>query len=380
MFFYIGESSPIQALRKVSERLYLDEGWNQIDNIWYKGYSTDCILSEQLSDIIKGYQPAGKWCVIHNENIYHPVFRGFPLYRTEDNSLTNLKFDNSSDVYYDEPIIPVVEKNISLDEAAVIIGDILLENTINFYKYNNITEMNVLYSAGLDTLTAWSVLDSYTKNYTLNVHVSNRNDNTFYKRLGRVREYENDLTQKISSEHWGYDISSFYKETNWYLTGYYAETIQLRDGEAINALANYQGKRIHELAKEDEYLYWFLKRPTIVEKYKNSMKKYVDEMELKKFLFTTIHYDHQMWHVDNNMTFNPFFDYRITNTMVQLSVEDITKNCTTGLIQRKIVERFNPNLILLLADYKNEKNIWGNFKKNWPNIKLDPLVKVNLHK
>ena len=70
MFFYIGEYSPIQALRKVSERLYLDEGWNQIDNIWYKGYSTDCILADKLSNIINGYQPAGKWCVIYNEKIY----------------------------------------------------------------------------------------------------------------------------------------------------------------------------------------------------------------------------------------------------------------------------------------------------------------------
>jgi len=337
-------------------------------------------LSEQISNIIKGYQPAGKWCVIHNDKIYHPVLRGFPLYRTEDNSLTNLKFDNSLVVYYDEPIIPAVEENISLDKAAIIIGDILLENTINFYKYNSIEEMNVLYSAGLDTLTSWAVLDSYTKDYTLNIHVPSRNDNTFHKRLGRVREYENDLTQKISSEHWGYDISSFYKKTNWYLTGYYAETIQFRDGEAINALANYQGKRIYELAREDEYLYWFLKRPNIIEKYKNSRKKYADETELKKFLFATIHYDHQMWHIDNNMTFNPFFDYRIANTMVQLSVEDITKNCTTGFIQRKIVERFNPKLLSLLADYKNSKNIWVNFKKNWPNIKLDPMVKVNLHK
>jgi hypothetical protein len=85
-----------------------------------------------------------------------------------------------------------------------------------------------------------------------------------------------------------------------------------------------------------------------------------------------------MWHVDNNMTFNPFFDVRIANTMVHLSLEDITKNCTTGLIQRKIVERFNPQLLSLLADYKNERNIWGNFKKNWPNIKLDPLVKIKL--
>lgn len=374
MFFYIGQSSPIQALQKVSERLYLDEGWNQIDNIWYKGYSTDCVLSESLHDIVNGYQPAGKWCVIQNEKIYHPALRGFPLY----DGITNIKFEGSSVTSYNHPVTPSVNDVISMDEASTIIGDILLENTINFYKYNNIGEMNVLYSAGLDTLTSWAVIDNYTKNYTLNIHVPTVHDDTFNKRMGRIREYESDLIDKTSTDYWGYSISSVYKDVNWYVTGYYAETFHFRDGEAINAIANYHGKPIYKLASKDEYLYWFLNRPSIIEKYKNIMLKFADSNALKEFLYSTVHFDHQMWHMDNNMTFNPFFDVRIPNTMMRLSIEDITKNCTTGIVQRKIVERFNPQLLTLLSDYKNAKNIWGNFKKNWPKIKLDPLVKVNL--
>lgn len=379
MFFYIGNSNPLHALHQVAERLFLDDGWHQNEGIWYKGYSTSCKLSERLHDIIEGYQPEGKWCVIHNEKVYHPVLRGFPLYITaDDDGLTNIKFENSSICLYDVPGVPVVNDYITLDEASTIIGDILLENTINFYKYNDIKEMNVLYSAGLDTLTSWAVLDYYTKNYTLTAYVPKEGDNTLHKFLGRVREYESDLIDKVSENYWGYDVSSFYKDTNWYLTGYYAETIQFRDGEAINALANYQGKRIDELASETDYLYWFLKRPVVIAKFKDSVEEYYDQESLKNFLYETIYFDHQMWHLDNNMTFNPFFDIRISNTMMRLSVEDITKNCTTGLIQRKIVERFNPQLLLLLSDYKNEKDIWGNFNKNWPSIKLDPSIKINI--
>lgn len=379
MFFYIGTNSPIKSLQKVDDRLYLDSGWINDDDIWYKGYSTDCVLSENLEAIVQGYQPEGKWCLIHKEKIYHPTLRGFPLYITADNDgLTNIKFENSSTCLYHIPSIPSVNDTISLDEAATIIGDILLENTINFYKYNDIPEMNVLYSAGLDTLTSWAVLDHYTKDYTLTAYVPKDSDNTLYKFLGRVREYESDLIDKVSDDYWGYDVSSFYKKINWYLTGYYAEMIQFRDGEAINSLANYQGKRIDELASKDDYLYWFLKRPVVVSKYKDSMIEYQDEKELKDFLYGTIYYDHQMWHLDNNMTFSPFFDIRIPNTMMRLSIEDITKNCTTGSIQRKIVERFNPQFLSLLSDYKNEKDVWGNFKKNWANIKLDPSVNINL--
>lgn len=369
MFFYIGNSNPIQSMNKVTDRLYLDSGWEQLDNIWYKGYSTDCKLSDHLHSIIDGYQPAGKWCVIHNEKIYHPVLRGFPLYSTED-GLSNIKFDNSTIIYYNEPKPPVIKDTISLDEASEIIGNVVLENTVNFFKYNNISEMNVLFSGGLDTLTGWAVMDYYTKNYILNI---------FVQQGSPYREYKNDLVDKLSLDYWGYRISNVYKDTNWYITGFHAETMQFRDAVAINALANYQGKLINELATENDYLYWFLKRPVVIEKFKNSSNKFFNQVELKEFLYKTIYYEGQMWHLDNNMTFSPLFDIRIPNTMMRLSIEDITKNCTTGIIQRKIVERFNPKLSVLLSDYKNENGVWNNFKKNWADIKLDPAVKLNVN-
>lgn len=376
MFFYIGDSSPLQSLNKVADRLFLDKGWSQQNDIWYKGYSTDCKLSDSLYDIINGYQPSGKWCVIHNEKVYHPVLRGFPLY-THNGEQTNLAFEGFDVVIYNEPAISNTQ-SLSLNEASTIVGDILLENTINFYKYNNVNQMNVLYSAGLDTLTTWAVIDSYTKDYTLTAYIPKQGDNTLHKFLGRVREYDSDLVDFVSSKHWGYDVASTFIDTNWYATGYYAETYQYRDGEAINALANYQGKRIDELAKETDYLYWFLKRPNVVAKYKDSMQQFSNHEALKNFLYKTIFYDHQYWHIDNNMTFSPFADIRIPQTIHRMSVEDITLNCTTGLVQRKIVERFNPQLLSLLSDYKNEKDIWGNFNKNWSSIKLDPSVKINI--
>ena len=65
MFFFIGDNLPLTSLEKVENRLYLDKGWSNTDGIWYKGYSTDCKLADNLDNILQGYQPAGKWCVIH---------------------------------------------------------------------------------------------------------------------------------------------------------------------------------------------------------------------------------------------------------------------------------------------------------------------------
>ena len=87
---------------------------------------------------------------------------------------------------------------------------------------------------------------------------------------------------------------------------------------------------------------------------------------------------HQMWHFDNNLTFNPFFDIRITDVMMKLSIDDIIINAINGTIQKNIVKRFNPQLLSILSDYKNEKSVFGNFRKNFSSIKLHDNVKVNL--
>jgi len=375
MFFFIGDISPLQALDKVDTRLYLDKGWSNQGSIWYKGYSTECKLSDNLQSILQGYQPAGKWCVIHNEKVYHPKLRGFPFCKSTNNQ-TNLLIDGYESI---ECILEphITNETLSIDEAASIVGDILLENTKNFFKYNDIADMNVLYSGGLDTLTSWAVLNTVTTNYSLDAYVPKTSDNTLYGQLGRIREYTSDLIEQISKDHWGYDITSVYTKHNWYLTGYYAEMIQFRDAEAIHALANYQGKWIDELAEPHEYLYFFLKRPSL-NKYKQIMLHFKDEHQLKKYLYNTLFCDFQMWHLDNNMMFSPFFDIRITDTMLKLSIEDITKNATTGIIQRKIVERFNPQLLSILSTYKNEKSVFGNFRKNFNLIKLDDSVKINV--
>jgi hypothetical protein len=376
MFFYIGDNKPLEALIQVDTNLFLDKGWSNVGSIWYKGYSTECKIFEKLQDILQGYQPPGKYCVIHNNQIYHPALRGFPLWKFND-SLTNLKLDDYA--FVKNTISPPISNDIiSLDEASTIIGNILLENTQNFFKFNDIEKINVLYSGGLDTLTSWAVMDSVTKNYILEVHVPKNSGNTFHNRIGRTRQYNNDLTEKVSKDNWGYDILSLYNETKWYLTGYYAEVLQFRDGVAINALAKNKGKNIDEIAKSEEYLYWFLKRQKIIDKFKNSILSFKDDNELKKYLYDTIFVDYQMWHIDNNMSFSPFFDIRITDTMMKLSIDDITTNAMNGTIQKNIVNRFNSQLLSILSDYKNEKSVFGNFRKNFGSIKLDDNVKVNL--
>jgi hypothetical protein len=374
MFFYIGDYCPITALTQVEFKLFLDQGWNQKSGIWYKGYSTECVLEDSIYDIVNGYQPAGKYCVICNGEVYHSVLRGFPLYSLGSNK-TNIQLSGYDPAIYPS-IPPQTESVLSLQEVSTLIGDILVENTENFYRFNDPVNMTALFSAGLDTLTAWAVIDQVTKNYTISIHLPNFKDRTFLEAMGASRDYTSDLMDTVTKDYWGYHHACFYQKENWNITGYYAEVYTYRDGEAINAIANYHGKRIDELATETDYLYWFLKRPNIVEKYKDSMLEFSDDGDLKKFLWSTIWYDHQMWHLDNNLMFSPFADIRIPELVNRMSVEDITRNCVTGQIQRNIVERFRPDLLSLLSDYKNEKDIWKNFRANFDESMIHSDTKI----
>lgn len=374
MFFYIGDTCPIKTLIQVEPKLFLDHGWNQKSGIWYKGYSTECVLEDSIYDIVNGYQPAGKYCIICNGEVYHPVLRGFPLYSLGSNK-TNIQLSGYDSVIY--PSIPPQSGSVlTLPEVSTMVGDILVENTENFYRFNNPVNMTALFSAGLDTLTVWAVIDQVTKNYTISIHLPNFTDRTFLEAIGATRDYTSDLMDRITKDYWGYHHACFYKKENWNITGYYAEVYTYRDGEAINAIANYHGKRIDKLASESDYLYWFLKRPNIVEKYRDSMLEFSNDEDLKKFLWSTIWYDHQMWHLDNNLMFSPFADIRIPELVNRMSVEDITHNCITGQIQRNIVERFRPDLLSLLSDYKNEKSIWKNFKANFDESMIHPDTKL----
>lgn len=376
MFFYLGDNCPLQSLVRVRDRLYLDGGWNHSGSIYYKGYSTDCDLAAYLYEIVsEGYKPAGKWCVIHEDTIYHPKLRGFPIY-SDGKDQTNLKLDGFDPVIYNTYPPTDNAPNLSLEYVSEKIGDILVENTRNFYKYNNPESMTVIVSAGLDTHTVWAVQEQVTSDYTLSLYVPKPEDVTVLPFMGTRREYESDLIDKVSNDYWGYYHACYYNNINWNNTGYYAEVLTYRDGEAINAIARYHGKTIDTLASETDYLYWFLKRPNIVEKYRDSKVECSNEVQLKKFLWSTIWYDHQMWHLDNNMMFSPFFDIRIPELMNRLSVEDLTTNCVTGQIQRNIIKRFHPELLSLVSDYKNEKDIWGNFKLNFDSVQIDPKTKI----
>jgi len=366
MFFYIGQDCPIKSADKVADKLFLDKGWNcqnvNAVNYWYKGYSTDCVLSEHITEIVGGYKPNGKYAVISERgDIYHPLLRGFPVYTDKENIKTNIPLDNLVDDYYDTCKIKRTS-TISLEEASIQINEVLKDNVVNFFRYNKIDKLNVLFSAGIDTLTVWSIVDSLGYDYDLHIHTPKPGNH-----FGVKQEYQSDLIDLCRKKFWGYTMTSCYTKENWYITGFYSERIQLREVTQGHAIANYVGKKLHEIPTRKDYLYYFLQRPN---RKINKEPTLTNEQDLLDHCNQSVYYDHQMWHIDNNYHFSPFYDIRITNIVNQLSLDDIVSNALNAIIQKNIIKYNRPEFLQLLSDYKNTGNIWANYKKNFSKITL----------
>lgn len=366
MFFYIGPDSPIKSVIKVTDNLFLDQGWKVKDikgtNHWYKGYSTDCVLDESIDEIVEGYKPNGKYAVISERgHIYHPILRGFPIYTDHKKIRTNIPLPNLDMERY--PGHKIYKKNkITLEKASQQINEVLKENVQNFFKYNKIEKLNVLFSAGIDTLTVWSIVDSLGFDYNLYINTPKFNDS-----FRVTQEYQSDLIDVCRDKFWGYKLTSCYIKENWYITGFYSERVQLREVSQGHTIANYLGKNLYQIPNKKDYLYYFLQRPN---NKINLEPKFHNEQDVLDWCNGSVFYDHQMWHIDNNYHFSPFNDLRITEIVNQLSLDDIVSNSLNALIQKNIIEYNRPDFISLLSNYKNEKDIWGNYRKNFKQIIL----------
>lgn len=352
-------------MNQVLDNLYLDDGWTNINGAYIKGYSTECNIYEHVTNIIDGYQPIGKWCLIYEGKIYHPKLRGFPLYKFND-EITNIKFDDFQLVDYEIELPSVEGPLISLDDAAYQIGNILLENTENFLRFNDIGKLTVIFTGGLDSTTSWAVLDSITKNYIFDVYIVGPNKIAY-------SDYESDLITHMRKQSWSYKIVRYYKEINWLLTGFYSERFQMREVTNGDMICSFLKKDIFDLVHQNDYLYWFLKRPHI-----KSVYNLQTEKELKDCCFNSIQHDYQGWHLNNNFQFSPFFDRRITEIAYRLSLDDMILNLRNGVLQRKIIERFNPKFLSLVSDYKNSQKVYANFLKNWENVELSSTIPITI--
>ena len=350
MFFYIGKHC--ELLERADVGLFLDKGWTHQDSVWYKGYSTECKLSENTNAIIDGYQPRGIWALIHYDgtkyNINHSDLRGFPLYANGD-ECTNIPNLNGFEFVYNNIDWSTDYTELSLTEVVDEVTSIFLENVSGFVKYNNDIKLTVLGTGGLDSALAWAALHSIAE-YDL-VRITNETN----------KEYSSLLVEHMNKNHWAYNVINLNASTNWNLTGFAAEVMTIRGYDMFNCICRTLGTTVYDTITIDDYMYFFLQRKNIRDSLDS--KKRISS-NLRKDLLSHLDRDYYIWHLDNTFHFSPFYDKRIPELCVRLSIPDMIENCKNGTVERRMIEKINIDFLSLVSRYKNHGNVMENFDKN----------------
>lgn len=386
MFFSIGKE-----YSKLPERfdfngvkLHTDAGWSQAQvngkTVFYKGYCLDYPIAE-ISAILKheGHLD-GIFCIIifdHETNTVsfkHGDMRGYPIHYIED-QIHNIPFEAGDLLPIEKHIVMQngvtsvlynstelykypVEGIISLDTASELIGNILEDNIKRFLKHNPVN-LHCAFSGGIDTLTCWAILSTLTDEYTTNVDaILNNNE------LRPTNTYP--FFDELTAIEWGYFETGVYSDAKYIITGFWGDEIMLRNPVQFNYLANIQGKTAAHIVAENPDTYmtkYFLKG-------KNTKKiNKLEEISFDKFThiaFSSVAYDFQIWHIDENIHFSPFYDKRIIDVLLHLNEADLIENSLHVTIQKNIIKRFNPIMLSYLDDFKNDMTVnFVNLKKNY---------------
>jgi hypothetical protein len=386
MFFYLNGHTDL--LPEVEPGLHLDAGWSSMEighcKLYYKGYTDKGNLENQVNLIYYGARPTGIWAVIeaHSDGhvILSPNYRPYPLYK-KDKILTNLPHEPWPTVpnFISREEVPTIK--LTLDQAAEQILIILKENIQNILENNKIGTPKVMFSGGIDSLSAWAILDSLTQNYILHASEPNIKElyqidyETAFKMFHKIeREYTSPFIETISKQYWGYKLTGINSKPQTFLTGFWGDEIMFRGPPQIDLLAKVKGSTAKQIAKPDDYTYEYLNQAD----YKQSDPyDNISESEAFSIIEEWLSYDFQMWHLDNHIHYSPYFDIRIFEVMKKLSLDDILLHGRTAIIQTKIIDLVNPKFNLLRSTQKNTPFNFDNYTKNKHEIPhiLDKLVK-----
>ena len=356
MFFYIGNDCKL--LEQVDTGLFLDKGWTKNNSVWYKGYSTECNLSESIDKILIGYKPNGIWCVIEScgsdYKIYHPEICPFPF-----NGLTNL---------YDSVGLPTyVDIDNSVNSIDTIVDNIIsiLTDTCTGYTNYNSDILNIWCTGGLDSVLLLAICEKANAPYNLYAHKSHSAYHV---------EYETEFTKHVKNEFSNYQFMSLFTDKTILGTGYGGDSYFCRHPVQINLLANSLGLTAHDVVKSDHYVYPYLKRSMFDNM--DNVSYDISEEEVKTRILHGITQWLHVWHLDNTITFTPYNDIRLIQTILTLPIRVLIEASLDGTIQKKAIEKCNPQFLELVDKQKNSLLGGKNLVNNLDRVKLGCCKKI----
>lgn len=309
--------------------LYLDKGWINTENYFYKGEKSS-------------------YCKIYVDPVVRietNKLRDFPIYHNQTEISNFKKLDNivpvdgvveidqDITIQYQQGFYPrIATKPISFKDCHDILFDALIENVGTFASMNK-RPVYIPVQGGIDTLTVRSVFDFLSVDYQ-----------TFD--LPKEAPVPSSLKAELSKNYWGFNQVEE-KENAVIVTGFYGDEWVLRNPYYVHVLLSSRG--INLAAEFDRRPSCYMKKyfEHYREKCNHDTNTTIDE------LISQICNDFQIWHLNNTRLLSPLKHESLIDLLTADS-ETVIEQVTDAKLSRSIIEKCNPKLIELINDTKNQ--------------------------
>lgn len=333
-----------------------DPGWTYSDGAWHKGYFHKTVNHGNFLKIAFDGQDI---------SLLHEHGRSFPLWwDPTQKTLTNLCGTGNriwanrtvklthDDLVAGKVVLPTMRPGNKWPEDQVC--DTLANNLLSKAQCLGSelasAKKRLFVSGGIDTVTLYALV----KNQQLNVEIVD------------AEHFEYDWftdknIQDIRSNHWAYKQIHHWTEDCILLTGGCGDEYMFRGPHTIAIWAAWHDLDVVDLCQKSQgyHVHYFLLDKNVSvfnEHYKNRQQikeKFRSERDLILHLLDINANDHQHWHLGKTLTWTPFKDLTLLETVLKLDYDTLIKQILDAAVNKKILQYLYPGALELLGKNKN---------------------------
>lgn len=339
--------------------LQSDLGWHFLDNTIYKGYCLNEDIHTKVAN--KDYsETTGNYTIITFEKdsckIYYDDSRSYCIYYDE-NQVTNLPSSDLHAVWFDNEIVCEnkkwkhvydSKKTIQFDAqrprlTQSQIVDFVCEYLVNTAK-NLTTDLPIYlaYSQGVDTTTIKSAFDYVGIPY---------------------KKVVANTKQNINELGWGYNVLYITDESHMQLSGYCGDEVFLRNPLYCQWLLDPFDVNLDEEYKKYDYSYM---KGFYLHRYQNKIKNrnvhFRTTEQAYNHTANVLVNDYQMWHLNNTLTFTPYRNKELIETLLYADPDAILKQVIHGDLSKEVIRRLCPANLENILEHKNDYSCHGKIR------------------
>lgn len=333
-----------------------DLGWNCSDNSWSKGYFHTKIEHGNFLKIVFD----GQYISLLHEN-----GRSFPLWwDSNEKVLTNLC--GTGERIWADRTVKLTQDNLIAEQIVLsnfsLNSTLTLDQACNLLVENFVTKARSLandyaaidkrlfVSGGIDTVTLYALV----KNQQIDVDIIDFEHFDY-------DWFTNHNIAAIRRNHWAYGQIHHWQEDCILMTGGCGDEYMFRGPHTIAIWAAWHDLDVVDLCQKSQgyHVEYFL-----LDKNVKIFKECYDQRQQIKEQFRTkqdlnLHLidvnanDHQYWHLGKTLTWTPFKDLTILETVLKLDYDTLVEQILDANINRKIIQRLYPYAFELLSKDKN---------------------------